>query len=125
MNITDPDFIPFLLRAKRATYAGGDGGAVASSRQASHDLAYREGDWAYLDTYLGGYAFIGEEAVWQDGKPLWGMNYYGTMTEPEIPEGFSDFLKLSLRMLRRTRLTAVRSPGRAPAQLCRPAPVRG
>jgi len=25
------------------------------------------------------------------------MNYYGSMTVPEIPDGFSDFLKLSLR----------------------------
>lgn len=97
MTIHDPDFIPFLLRAKKSTYAAGEGGKVASSRQASHDLAYREGEWAYLDTYLGGFAFIGEEAVWRQGKPVWGMNYYGTMTVETIPEGFSEFLKLSLR----------------------------
>jgi hypothetical protein len=93
----DNDFIQFLLRAKRATYASGDQGQVFSSRTASHDLAYREGELAYLDTYLGGFAFIGEEAVWQGEKPLWGMNYYGTMTVAEIPSGFSDFLKLALR----------------------------
>jgi hypothetical protein len=91
------DFAAFLLRAKRATYAGGDLGQVAPSRPASHDLAYREGSYAYLDTYLGGYAFIGEEAVWQDETPVWGMNYYGTMTVAEIPDGFSEFLKFSLR----------------------------
>ncbi|MBE0698866.1 MAG: XRE family transcriptional regulator, partial [Anaerolineaceae bacterium] len=57
----------------------------------------QEGEWSYLDTYLGGYAFIGEEAVWKDELPLWGMNYYGTMTVPGIPDGFGDFLKLALR----------------------------
>jgi len=97
MNIHDPEFTNFLLRAKTSTYAAGDAGAVAPSRTGSHDLAYREGEWAYLDTYLGGYAFIGEEAVWKDGTPVWGMNYYGTMTVAEIPEGFGDFLKLALR----------------------------
>jgi len=96
MNLDD-EFVAFLLRAKRATYAGGDLGQVASSRPASHDLAYAEGDLAYLDTYLGGYAFAGEEAVWKAGQPLWSMNYYGSMTVPDIPDGFSDFLKLSLR----------------------------
>lgn len=91
-----PEFIPFLLRAKRATYAAGDQGKVASSRTNSKDLAYTEGDFAYLDTYLGGYAFIGEEAIWFRGQPLWGMNYSGTLTVPEVPEGFSHFLKESL-----------------------------
>ncbi len=97
MNIADPEFTPFLLRAKRSTYAAGDRGQVASSRAASHDLAYHEGEWSYLDSYLGGFAFVGEEAVWYAGAPLWGMNYYGTMTVGEIPDGFGDFLKLALR----------------------------
>jgi hypothetical protein len=96
MTINDPEFIPFLLKAKKSTYAAGEGGKVASSRQASHDLAYREGEWTYLDTYLGGFAFIGEEAVWRQEKPVWGMNYYGTMTVETIPEGFSQFLKRAL-----------------------------
>jgi hypothetical protein len=96
MTIDDPSFVPFLLRAKKNTYAAGDGGKVASTRPASHDLSYQEEDWAYLDTYLGGFAFIGEEAVWWGGKPIWGMNYYGTMTVDTIPDGFSPFLKQAL-----------------------------
>ncbi len=93
----DPDLIPFLLRAKKSTYAAGDAGQVEPSRPASHDLAYEEGEWFYLDTYLGGYAFTGEEAVWKGKAPLWGMNYAGSMTVPGIPDGFGDFLKLALR----------------------------
>jgi hypothetical protein len=96
--IDDPQFVPFLLRAKQNTYAG-DSGQVESSRAASHDLAYQEGDWSYYDTYLGGFAFAGEEAIWQAGKPVWAMNYYGSMTgaDPlEAPEGFGDFLKHAL-----------------------------
>lgn len=100
MSILEPEFVPFLLKAKRNTYAAGDGGKVASSRPASHDLAFCEGDWSYLDTYLGGYAFIGEEAVWKgrgaQAIPVWGMNYAGTMTAAGIPDGFSAFLKQAL-----------------------------
>ena len=87
--------IPFLVRAKRQTYAAGTlpGG---SSRPSSHDLPYREGDWLYIDTYLGGIHVIGEEAVWLVDRPVWGMNYYGWMLVDEIPEGFSAFLKEAL-----------------------------
>lgn len=109
MNFDTPEFRSFLLRAKRSTYAGGNAGQVESSRQQSHDLAYAEPPYAYLDTYLGGYAFAGEEAVWHNGSPVWAMNYYGTMTIDSIPDGFSEFLKFSLRQV------PVEAPFRGPA----------
>lgn len=86
------DWIPFLLRAKRATYAAG-GGQAPASRPQSHDLRYEEGNLLYIDTYLGGERFVGEEAVWRDGQPVWSMNYAGRVVE----EGFSGpFLKAAL-----------------------------
>jgi hypothetical protein len=45
------ELISFLLRAKKATYAG-HGAEVVSSRPASHDLFYAENDLTYIDTYL-------------------------------------------------------------------------
>jgi hypothetical protein len=84
--------IEFLLRAKKATYAG-KGPESAPSRPASHDLQYTEGDLLYIDTYVGGEKFAGEEAIWKDGQPFWVMNYCGRV----IGEGFSgDFLKEAL-----------------------------
>lgn len=84
--------VDFLLRAKRATYAG-KGPEAASSRPQSHDLHYHEGELTYIDSYLGGAQFAGEEAVWQSGTPVWSMNYAGRVTG----EGFSgDFLKAAL-----------------------------
>jgi len=89
--------IDFLLAAKRSTYAA-KGGAVESSRTASHDAAYQDGDYYYLDTYLGGRCFSGEEAVWIKGVPVWTMNYMGRVTD----EGFSgDFLKEVLQKVPR------------------------
>jgi hypothetical protein len=92
------DLIPFLVRAKTHTYAAG-AVPVHSSRPGSHDLHYEEPPYLYIDTYLGGFAFIGEEAVWKNGVPLWGMNYYGRMLVAEIPAGFGEFLKHSLMLV--------------------------
>ena len=98
----DAAFVPFLMQAKLNTYAAANQperlarAAQPASRPASHDLAYCDGPYRYLDTYLGGFAFIGEEAVWRDERPLWGMNYYGAMLVDTAPPGFGDFLKLAL-----------------------------
>lgn len=88
----DKRIIEFLIRAKKATYAG-KGAETASSRPGSHDLVYREDDLMYLDTYLGGGKFAGEEALWIAEKPYWSMNYVGRVTG----DNFSgDFLKEAL-----------------------------
>ncbi len=82
----------FLIKAKQATYAG-KGAETASSRVRSHDLIYREGEYMYYDTYLGGDKFAGEEALWISEIPYWSMNYVGRVTG----ENFSgDFLKEAL-----------------------------
>lgn len=86
-------FMAFLLRAKRATYAG-HGAEAAPCRPASHDFLYEEGDWRYQDSYLGSSSFVGEEAVWHAGAPKWSMNYAGRV----LDDPFSgDFLKEALQ----------------------------
>ena len=91
------DIIDFLCRAKKSTYAG-KGAESASSRPGSHDLQYQEGPLLYLDTYLGGEKFAGEEALWLDNRPFWSMNYLGRI----VGEGFSgDFLKEALAQVPR------------------------
>ncbi len=86
------EMIEFLIKAKKLTYAG-KGAEVISSRPNSHDLEYKEGSLKYIDTYLGGEKFLGEEAVWLDEIPLWSMNYAGRV----LDEKFSgDFLKEAL-----------------------------
>ncbi len=88
----DKHIICFLIKAKRATYAG-KGAETAPSRVQSHDLVYRDGDYMYYDTYLGGGKFAGEEALWIGQKPVWSMNYAGRV----LGGPFSgDFLKAAL-----------------------------
>ena len=88
----DQQTVKFLIRAKQATYAG-KGAETSPSREKSHDLVYRDGEYMYYDTYLGGEEFAGEEALWISGVPHWSMNYIGRVTG----ENFSgDFLKEAL-----------------------------
>ena len=91
----DRQIIEFLIRAKQATYAG-KGAETAPSRVKSHDLVFRDGEYMYYDTYLGGEKFAGEEALWIQDVPYWSMNYAGRVTG----EPFSG--------CRRTSLTADR-----------------
>ncbi len=88
----DKVIVDFLIRAKRATYAG-KGAETAPSRPGSHDLVYREGELMYYDTYLGGLRFAGEEALWISGAPYWSMNYAGRVTGAPFS---GDFLKEAL-----------------------------
>ncbi|MBP5655631.1 MAG: hypothetical protein J6X33_08970 [Clostridiales bacterium] len=91
----DKKIIDFLIRAKRATYAG-KGAETESSRPGSHDLIYEEGDLMYYDTYLGAGKFAGEEALWIGGKPYWSMNYVGRVTGDDFS---GDFLKEALLLV--------------------------
>jgi hypothetical protein len=75
----------FIVRAKAATYVG-NGAKSPSCRPGSHDLKFRDGEFAYLDSYFGGADFIGEEVVYYQGEPVWAMNYYGRILKPEMIE---------------------------------------
>ncbi|MGN8244688.1 DUF5680 domain-containing protein [Cellulomonas soli] len=73
----------FVVRAKSRTYVGG-GEPVESSRTGSHDLAFTDGAFAYLDSYVGGSDFLGQELVSFEGEPVWAMNYYGYLVRPDL-----------------------------------------
>lgn len=77
----------FLCEAKKNTYAA-DGPQSAPSRPNSHDFLYEKGDYIYIDTYLGGERFAGEEAVWENGVPVWAMNYAGRVLEERFSGKF-------------------------------------
>ena len=76
----------FIIRAKAATYAGGGAPAV-SCRAGSHDLAFEDGDFRYLDSYFGGTDFSGQEVVWRGDRPVWAMNYHGRVLRDDLITG--------------------------------------
>lgn len=99
-NLSPTELHSFIVRAKAATYVGG-GANTASCRPASHDLRFEDGNWTYLDSYFGSRDFIGEEAVWYKGKPVWAMNYYGYILKPELisPAQAGQMIQASLRRM--------------------------
>lgn len=105
MNRDTDVLIDFLLRAASKTYAAHGKESDTPSRPGAHDLVYTEGDYLYMDSYLGGQQFIGGETVYRGGVCLWGMNFYGRT----LDEGFSgDFHKAAL--LQRPRDMPFRGP---------------
>lgn len=92
--------IEFLFNAKMKTYAAHGKEEAVSSRIKSHDLKYEEGNYKYMDSYIGGNKFAGEEAVWYKDEPIWSMNYIGrVLTEPFSGE----FLKEALMNVQKSK----------------------
>jgi hypothetical protein len=81
------EFVAFLLRAKLKTYATGGEGNERNLDDGTREMSYREGNFFYRDRYFGFNPFIGEEVVWENGKVVWGMNYYGAVTDESVSAG--------------------------------------
>jgi hypothetical protein len=115
MNMyTEKDFIDFLIRAKKATYASqGDEASVTPLLQGSRQLEFREGEFLYRDIYFGMSYFIGQETVYYQGNPIWSMSYSGGVDqEYEI-----DFVKQVYAFLRKAmRNVSSNNPYRGPKE---------
>lgn len=81
-SFTQETLEQFIVRAKQSTYVGGSS-KLLPYRLGSKDLQFREGDWAYHDSYLGESDFIGQEIVYWQMKPVWGMNYLGVIIKAD------------------------------------------
>lgn len=87
----------FLDEANKNSYANKDAPKAPSSRLKSEDYHSEKGNLIYHDTYFGGRDFIGEEVVYKDGVPVWGMNYYGyVLDQSQSEKEVYDFLRKAL-----------------------------
>lgn len=77
----------FIVEAKAACYVGGKAAEPKASRTGAHDLSYVRGAFRYLDSYFGGTDFLGQEVVWKNEEPIWALNYYGRILDPERIDG--------------------------------------
>lgn len=88
----------FLVKAKINTYAssGEEGEKILSD--GSKEFEFEEKEFKYRDRYFGFNLFIGQEVVFQKGKIVWGMNYYGKIISKIIsPKQIYQFLQEALR----------------------------
>ena len=101
----------FLINAKKGTYANGDVSKMSSSRVGSNDYEYSDGKFVYHDTYFGGTCFMGEEVVYSDSIPIWGMNYYGVTLDESLSEEAVDMvLRPALMLVGTDNILPVRGP---------------
>ena len=110
MNLED--LSKFLNEANKSTYANKDAPKAPSARLGSEDYHFEQGNLTYHDTYFGGRDFIGEEIVYQDGKPVWGANYFGVILDETVNEkDVYAFLRQAL-MQEYTDVIPVRGPAK-------------
>lgn len=80
----DPECLHrFIVAAKSNSYVAG-GAFLPACRTGSHDIGHESGNWRYLDSYFGGSDFAGQEVVWSAEEPVWAMNYFGRIIDPNL-----------------------------------------
>jgi hypothetical protein len=94
----------FLIHAKLHTYASMGEETQNLLEDGSRELVFIQGQFRYRDRYSGLNPFIGEELVWEDGRLIWGMNYYGKALEEFVPASqIYSFLRQAILMVRPER----------------------
>jgi hypothetical protein len=91
----------FLVLAKQNTYAKSGEAGEEKLPDGGRRFVFEQGKFKYQNTYYGYCPFSGQEIVWQNGVPVWLMNYWGMVlfyksrTPGEINAIYS-FLKKAL-----------------------------
>ena len=94
----------FLVKAKTKTYASVGERSEKTLLDGCKELEYSDGNFLYRDRYYGFNPFIGEEVVFDNGKFIWGMNYYGTLLDDSISAiQVYRFLQKAMRLVREDR----------------------
>ena len=75
----------FLVKAKANSYASGREGTQLIGD--GKELSFTENEFTYTDRYYGENPFIGEEIIWKNGSVVWGMNFYGGVSNNAAPVG--------------------------------------
>lgn len=77
----------FIIEAKEMAYVGGKPPETVVTRPGAHEIRYEKAPYRYLDSYFGGTDFLGQELVWMKDEPVWAMNYYGRIIDPDRLDG--------------------------------------
>jgi hypothetical protein len=98
MKLKVSQLIEFLQRAKITTFAS-DGQRSPSLRPYSKNYTFDDPPFHYEDQYFGEYVDVGQEIVWYQGIPIWGMGYRGGTHAWAYPHHLAifEFLREALR----------------------------
>lgn len=68
----------FLFESTSHSYAS-EAVEIVDEADGSHTIVYERGNLRLQDNYFGGEPFGGREIIFEDGKPVWMMVYYGAV----------------------------------------------
>ena len=96
-KIVNKQFLDFLQRAKKATFASKDAKPI-KTKDNGLEYTYEERPLLYKDKYFGYLIDTGQEVVWYNGIPKWSMSYRGGMLNHEkLSSRCFSFLKRCLQ----------------------------
>ena len=98
------ELIDFIVKAKKCTYASGN--KAVKLEDEFEEFVYEEGDYKYRDRYHARdpNPFGGEEVIWQNGKAVWMMNYYGFMLSNKVnSKKVYEFLRKAMSLVDKER----------------------
>ena len=90
------EVIKFLLEANQHGYGSNLESTWKENPDGSHTIEYARGGWTFQDNYFGGEPFGGSEVIFQNGKAVWMMVYYGGVKTDENEEVIIGFLRKAL-----------------------------
>jgi len=98
-------FLEFLIEAKICTYALDGEGGEKIIEDGSKEFVFQKENYLYRDRYFNGSGkFAGEEIIFESGKPIWSMNYYGkTLTDTLTTKEIYLFLKKAMQLVSEKR----------------------
>lgn len=67
----------FLVDSNKAGYAGGEEKEWIKESDGSTTIPFEKGDWRSHDNFFGGEPYGGRVVIFNQGKPVWMMMYYG------------------------------------------------
>lgn len=92
----------FIVKAKIETYAGN--AKAQKLEDGSKLLVFKEDRFSYNDKYFGFNPFIGEEIVFENNKPIWGMNYFGKIFSKNVSaDKVYEFLRKAMKLVSKER----------------------
>src|SRR3989338_8031538 len=98
------ELVDFIVKAKKQTYASGK--PARKLEDGFEEFFYEEGDYKYRDRYHARdpKPFGGEEVIWQNGKAIWMMNYYGFMLSSKVDsKKVYEFLRKAMSLVEKRR----------------------
>jgi len=104
-------FTAFLSEANRNTYANENALEAAPLRPGWKHYHFESSnfpEFAYDDEYAGSTRFLGEEVIAENGKIIWGMNYYGGVIAKDLSEKeIYHFLRIALMGIGETKFARI------------------